>query len=62
VGEVRIFPLLDLGRTLSPHVGPILVHWSENGDHAEVRVVPYEFQRGGHQMLRIKKRPGGGAD
>jgi hypothetical protein len=54
-GEVRIFPLLSLDRTLSPHVGPILTHCAEKGMRAEVRGVPYEFQRGGNQMLRIKK-------
>jgi hypothetical protein len=53
--EVRIFPLLGLDRTLSPHVGPIFAHCAEKGMRAEVRGVPYEFQRGGNQMLRIRK-------
>jgi hypothetical protein len=60
--EVRIFPLLGLDRTLSPHVEPILAHCSDKGLSVEVRVVPYEFQRGSDQMLRIKKRSGGGSD
>jgi hypothetical protein len=54
-GEVRIFPLLGLDRSLSPHVGPILAYCAERGADAEVRGVPYEFQRGGNQMLRIRK-------
>jgi hypothetical protein len=55
-GEVRIFPLLGLDRTPSPYVGPILAHCAEGGVGAEVRGVPYEFQRGGNQMLRIKRK------
>lgn len=50
--EVRIFPLLQLGATPSPHLGPIL---EELGRIHRVEVVPvdYEFQRGGNRMLRI---------
>jgi hypothetical protein len=53
--DVRIFPLLSLDRTFSPHVEPILAHCTERGVSGEVCGVPYEFQRGGNQMLRIKK-------
>jgi hypothetical protein len=50
--EVRIFPLLQLGATPSPHLAPIL---EEFGCDHRVEVVPvdYEFQRGGNRMLRI---------
>ena len=50
--EVRIFPLLQLGATPSPHLAPIL---EEFGRDHRVELVPvdYEFQRGGNRMLRI---------
>jgi hypothetical protein len=51
--EVRIFPLLTLDRKLSPHVGPIRSHAAGRGWKAEVAAVPYEFQRGGNEMLRL---------
>ncbi len=55
--EVRIFPLLQLGATPSPHAGPVTEHFRSNGyEVTEVRV-PYEFQRGGNHMLRIKRKP-----
>ena len=51
--EVRIFPLLTLGRRPSPHVGPICTHVARRGWKAEVCGVPYEFRRGSNEMLRI---------
>ena len=54
-GETRIFPLLQLGAVPSPHVVPVTEHFRAEGyDVAHIRV-PYEFQRGGNQMLRIRK-------
>jgi hypothetical protein len=53
--EVRIFPLLALDRKPSPHVGPICTHVAGRGWGAEVRGVPYEFQRGGNEMLRLSR-------
>jgi SAM-dependent methyltransferase len=52
--EVRIFPLLTLERKPSPHVGPIRTHVARRGWKAEAAAVPYEFQRGGNEMLRIR--------
>jgi hypothetical protein len=52
--EVRIFPLLTLEQKPSPHVGPIHTHLTGRGWRAEIAVVPYEFQRGGNEMLRIR--------
>ena len=51
--EVRIFPLLDLGRKVSPYVEEVVQDARRAGLFAEVRRVPYEFQRGGNEMLRI---------
>jgi hypothetical protein len=53
--EVRIFPLLTLEQKLSPHIDPLRSHVAGKGWQAEIRVVPYEFQRGGNEMLRIVK-------
>jgi hypothetical protein len=51
--EVRVFPLLDLDCRRSVHVGPVCEHFAEAGCRVEIRKVPYEFQRGGNEMLRI---------
>jgi len=53
--EVRIFPLLTLERRCSPHVEPLQIALAEKGWTTEIRIVPYEFQRGGNRMLRIGK-------
>jgi hypothetical protein len=53
--EVRIFPLLTLERKVSPHLAIILEAARLRGFHAEVRRVDYEFQRGGNEMLLIRK-------
>jgi hypothetical protein len=54
--EVRIFPLLSLDRRPSPHLDPLVTYLAENGWRTEVLPVPYEFQRGGNQMLRIGRK------
>lgn len=54
-GETRIFPLLKLGAVPSPHVEPVSDHFESKGYEVEQVRVPYEFQRGGNLMLRIKK-------
>ena len=54
-GETRVFPLLQLGAVPSPHVEPLSQHFRAEGyELVQVRV-PYEFQRGGNLMLRIKR-------
>jgi hypothetical protein len=54
-GETRIFPLLQLGAVPSPHVEPLSNHFRAEGYEVEQVRVPYEFQRGGNLMLRVKK-------
>lgn len=54
-GETRIFPLLQLGATPSPHVEPVVRHFRAGGYEVTPVTVPYEFQRGGNQMLKIKR-------
>ena len=51
--EVRIFPLLDLGRLPSRHVTAVTNQLREAGLHVEIQQVDYEFQRGGNEMMRI---------
>ena len=52
--EVRIFPLLALGGRPSPHVEPVAATLRARGYHVSTEAVPYEFQRGGNQMLRVR--------
>ena len=53
--EVRIFPLLDLDGQPSPHVEPTLAALRCRIDAVRVDV-PFEFQRGARQMLRLRNR------
>ncbi|HEY8095540.1 MAG TPA: SAM-dependent methyltransferase [Methylobacter sp.] len=52
--EVRVFPLLTLDGSLSPYLQLVKEHFANHGFGVEVKRVPYEFQRGGNQMLVIK--------
>lgn len=54
-GETRIFPLLQLGAVPSPHVKPVTEHFRAKGYQVMQVQVPYEFQQGGNQMLKIEK-------
>lgn len=51
--EVRIFPVLDLKCRFSSHIAPLQKQLTSQGYHVTIDAVPYEFQRGGNQMLRI---------
>ncbi|HXJ16475.1 MAG TPA: SAM-dependent methyltransferase [Candidatus Polarisedimenticolia bacterium] len=54
--EARIFPLLpSFGQAYSPHVQPVLDRLRAESYHREIRRVPYEFQKGGNEMLRISR-------
>ena len=54
--EVRIFPLLALSGDPSPHVGVVSEAVEAAGWAVRVESVPYEFQRGGSQMMRISRK------
>ena len=60
-GEVRVFPLLDLDRQWSRHVGPVREHLTRAGFEVEVVSVEYEFQKAddhaGNRMMRVRRRP-----
>ena len=54
--EVRIFPLLALGGEPSAHVAFVMEAMRRDGHDASLVTVPYEFQRGGNQMMRVVVR------
>jgi hypothetical protein len=58
-GEVRVFPLLDLDRQWSPHVGPVRDCLTRAGFGVEVVAVGYEFQKAedhaGNRMMRVRR-------
>ena len=55
--EVRVFPLLQLGGTPSPHVDGVVGVLRSRGADVTVEPVEYEFQRGGNRMLRLRPKP-----
>ena len=52
--EARIFPLLELGARRSRHLEAVIARLQDDGFEALLERVPYEFQEGGNEMLRIK--------
>ena len=52
--EVRVFPLLALGGQPSPHVGAVSADLVARGFTVAIERVPYEFQRGGNEMMRVR--------
>jgi len=55
--EVRVFPLLALGAVPSPFVDPCRDALASAGYEVTIETVPYEFQRGGNRMMRIRRAP-----
>ena len=53
--EVRVFPLLQVGGTPSPHVEAIVDAFGSRRAVATVEMVAYEFQKGGNRMLRLRR-------
>jgi len=54
--EVRIFPLVSNGGAVHPYLLELVAELSVLGYRAEIVSVPYEFQRGANEMLRITRR------
>jgi hypothetical protein len=52
--EIRIFPLIDLDLNKSSHIPTICSELRKSGLTVEILKVPYEFQRGGNEMMRIR--------
>ena len=53
-GEVRVFPLLELGARTSRHLPAVVAGLNAEGYAMTIVPVPYEFQRGGNQMMKVK--------
>ena len=56
--EVRLFPLVDTNARPSPHLSPVIDAMRAAGGQVVIETVDYEFQRGGNEMLVIRR--GGG--
>lgn len=52
--EVRIFPILELGTKKSRHLKPVVAELEKENYHFEIKKVPYQFQKGGNEMIIIK--------
>jgi len=52
--EVRVFPLLELGAKTSRHLQTVVDALAAEGYNVTIITVPYEFQRGGNQMMKIR--------
>lgn len=53
--EVRVFPLMDMKGEASKHVEAIRAELRRAGLLVAIEPVPYEFQRGGNRMLKIRR-------
>lgn len=53
--EARIFPLLTLTLEASPYLTPLISELGSEGFVVSVERVGYELQRGGNEMLRIRR-------
>jgi hypothetical protein len=51
--EVRIFPLLNMSGEVSPVLQSVMKELAAQGYNMEIKRVPYEFQKGGNQLLRV---------
>lgn len=52
--EVRIFPILDMDGGPSPHIEAVTDALRGRGYEVTLQEVPYEFQKGGNRMLRVR--------
>ena len=57
--EARIYPLMALDGSFSPHVEPVILELRERGYEAKLVKIDFEFQRGADQLLLVR-RPGPG--
>jgi hypothetical protein len=53
--EVRVFPLLALDGSRSRFIDPCIAAAGAAGAVATIEAVDYEFQRGAHEMLRLRR-------
>ena len=55
--EARVFPLLDMSAIPSRHLNPVRKRLLRMGYAVRLERAPYEFQKGGNEMLRITPPP-----
>jgi hypothetical protein len=53
-GELRVFPLTNLEGSTSEHLKPVLNRLFDSSVRVEIRMVPYEFQKGSNQGLVLQ--------
>ena len=53
--EVRVFPIVTLNGKPSPYISFVMETLDSHGFYSEIQPVSYEFQRGGNEMLVIKR-------
>lgn len=53
--EVRIFPLIALRAERSQHLNPVCTQLRREGYTLSIERVEYELQRGGNEMLRLRR-------
>ena len=51
--EVRIFPLMTLNNTYSPHLKKVREVLAQKGYKSEIIKTEYEFQQGANEMLKV---------
>lgn len=51
--EARIFPLMEFGKRKSRYLKVVMNRLRDDGLKALIERVPYEFQKGGNEMLRV---------
>jgi hypothetical protein len=56
--DIRIFPLLALGGQRSLFMPTCMRELRTAGHDVSIEKVRYEFQRGGNEMMRIRRRSG----
>jgi len=52
--EVRVFPIINLDATPSPHLEGAMDFLQNRGIKTDLVQVPYEFQKGANTMLRVR--------
>jgi len=53
--EVRIFPILELAPKQSHHFDKICTSLTNQGYQVTIKEIPYEFQKGGNQLIIINR-------
>ncbi len=53
--EVRVFPLIQLDGQISPYLSVVIEKLTSLKCFTEIAPVPYEFQRGAGEMLRVSQ-------